>query len=145
MNQISIFSGWSGETSLKIIISGDEKEESNYDAGKSQPVNKDGCIIMAEDTVKNKTIVALEEAARKLRNADISVNNEDVQNILHDVQDHMDQFKEEIGAKYHEVEAEYQKQVEPVENIICDHPIPAVLVAMGVGFLFGMLLSRSRD
>jgi ElaB/YqjD/DUF883 family membrane-anchored ribosome-binding protein len=100
---------------------------------------------MTENTVKNQTIEALEEAARKLRNADISLNNVDVQNILHGVQDKMDVYKEEIGAKYHEMEEEYYKQVEPVENIICDHPIPAVLVAMGVGFLFGMLMSRSHD
>jgi ElaB/YqjD/DUF883 family membrane-anchored ribosome-binding protein len=97
------------------------------------------------DNLKLQTIEALEEAARKLRSADISVNNEDVKHILHGVQDKMDHFKEEIGAKYHEVEAEYQKKVEPVENIICEHPIPAVLVAVGFGFLFGMLISRSRD
>jgi ElaB/YqjD/DUF883 family membrane-anchored ribosome-binding protein len=97
------------------------------------------------DNLKLQTAEALEEAARKLRNAEMSVNNEDVKNILHGVQDKMDHFKEEIGAKYHEVEAEYQKKVEPVENIICEHPIPAVLVAVGFGFLFGMLISRSRD
>ncbi len=92
--------------------------------------------------IKNQTIDALEEAARKLRNADLAMNSEDVQNILHSVQDKMDQFREELGARYQEVETEYHKQVEPVENIICDHPIPAVLVALGVGFLFGMLISR---
>jgi ElaB/YqjD/DUF883 family membrane-anchored ribosome-binding protein len=97
------------------------------------------------DNLKLQTAEALEEAARKLRNADISVNNDDVKNILHGVQDKMDHFKDEIGAKYHEVEAEYQKKVEPVEHMICDHPIPAVVVAMGFGFLLGMLISRSRD
>jgi ElaB/YqjD/DUF883 family membrane-anchored ribosome-binding protein len=97
------------------------------------------------DNLKLQTAEALEEAARKLRSADISVNNDDVKNILHGVQDKMDHFKEEMGAKYHEVEAEYQKKVEPVEHIICDHPIPAVLVAVGFGFLFGMLISRARD
>jgi ElaB/YqjD/DUF883 family membrane-anchored ribosome-binding protein len=96
------------------------------------------------DNLKNQTIDALEEAARTLRNADISLNKEKVENILYGVQDQMDQYKEEIGAKYHEMEAEYHKQVEPVENIICDHPIPAVMVALGIGFLFGMLISR-RD
>jgi ElaB/YqjD/DUF883 family membrane-anchored ribosome-binding protein len=101
--------------------------------------------ISGTDQLKNQTIEALEEAARKLRNAEISVNRENVENILHNVQDQMDVYKEELGAKYHEMEAEYHKQVEPVENIICDHPIPAVLVAMGVGFLFGMLICRSRD
>jgi ElaB/YqjD/DUF883 family membrane-anchored ribosome-binding protein len=101
--------------------------------------------ISEADRIKNQTIDALEEAARKLRNADVSMNGEDVKNILHGVQDKMDHFKEEMGAKYHEVEAEYQKKVEPVEHMICDHPIPAVVVAVGFGFLLGMLISRSRD
>lgn len=94
------------------------------------------------DHLKNQTADALEEAARKLRSAEMSVNSDDVKNILHGVQDRMDEFREEIGAKYHEMEDEYHRQVEPVENIICDHPIPAVLVALGIGFLFGMLISR---
>ena len=96
------------------------------------------------DHLKNQTIEALEDAARKLRNADISVSREHVENILHGVQDQMDVYKEELGAKYHEMEEEYHRQVEPVENIICEHPIPAVMVALGIGFLFGMLVSR-RD
>jgi len=99
--------------------------------------------ISEADHIKLQTIEALEEAARKLRNADM--NGEDVKNILHGVQDKMDHFKEEMGAKYHEVEAEYQKTVEPVEHMICDHPIPAVVVAMGFGFLLGMLIAKSRD
>lgn len=128
----------------------------NNDEGKSQPYTKEWCVSMSEDTInrmadkgfseadhlKNQTIDALEEAARKLRNADISVSRENVKNILHGVQDQMDMYKEEIGAKYHEMEEEYQNRVEPVENIICDHPIPAVMVALGIGFLFGMLISR---
>ncbi len=95
--------------------------------------------------MKNKTADALEEAARRLRTADISVNTEDIQNILSGVHDRVDEFSQEIGARYHEMEEEYHRQVEPVENIICEHPIPAVLVAMGFGFLFGMLICRSRD
>ena len=101
--------------------------------------------ISEADHIKNQTIQALEDAARKLRNADMSMNGEEVKNILHGVQNKMDHFKEEMGAKYHEVEVEYQKKVEPVEHIIRDHPVPAVVVAVGFGFLLGMLLSRSRD
>jgi ElaB/YqjD/DUF883 family membrane-anchored ribosome-binding protein len=97
------------------------------------------------DNLKLQTAEALEEAARKLRSADMSVNSEDVKNILHGVEDQMNQFREEIGTKYQEMETEYHKKVEPVETMICDHPIPAVLVAMGFGFLFGMLIGRSRD
>lgn len=94
--------------------------------------------------MKLQTADALEEAARRLRNADISLNNEDIQNILSGVHDRVDQFSQEIGARYQEMEEEYHHQVEPIENIICEHPIPAVLVAIGFGFLFGMLISR-RD
>jgi ElaB/YqjD/DUF883 family membrane-anchored ribosome-binding protein len=97
------------------------------------------------DNLKLQTADALEEAARRLRNAEISVNNEDLQDILHGVQDEMDHFRKELGTRYHEVEAGYREQVEPVENMICDHPIPAVLVAVGFGFLLGMLISRARD
>ena len=124
--------------------------ELNKDEGKSQPTRKEWCVSMTEDGIsgtdrlKNQTIEALEEAARKLRSSDISVNRENVENILHGVQEQMDVYKEQIGAKYHEMEEQYHQQVEPVENIICDHPIPAVMVALGIGFLFGMLISR-RD
>lgn len=95
--------------------------------------------------MKLQTAEALEEAARKLRSADMSVHAEDVKKIMHDVEAKMDRFKEEVGEKYHEMEAEYHQKVEPVETIISDHPIPAVLVALGVGFLFGMLISKSHD
>jgi ElaB/YqjD/DUF883 family membrane-anchored ribosome-binding protein len=101
--------------------------------------------VSEADRIKLQTIEALEEAARRLRNTDVAVSGEDVKNILHGVQDKMDHFREEMGAKYHEVEAEYQKKVEPVEHMICDHPIPAVVVAVGFGFLLGMLISRARD
>lgn len=105
-------------------------------------VNK---TVSGADRMKIQTAEALEEAARKLRSADMSTHGEDVKNILHDAEAKMDEFKEEVGAKYHEMEAEYHKKVEPVETIISDHPIPAVMVALGLGFLFGMLISRSHD
>jgi len=97
------------------------------------------------DHMKLQTADALEEAARKLRTADMSARGEDVKHILHDAEDRIHQFKEEVGVKYHEIETEYHKKMEPVETIISDHPIPAVMVALGLGFLFGMLISRSHD
>ena len=101
--------------------------------------------ISGAENLKLQTAEALEEAARKLRNADMSINDEEVQNILHGVHDRVEHLKEEIGAKYQEIEIEYHKRAEPVENIICEHPIPSVLVALGVGVLFGMLISKFRD
>ena len=97
------------------------------------------------DHVKIQTAEALEEAARKLRSADMSTQSEEVKRILHDAETRIDHFKEEVGTKYHEIEADYHKKMEPVETLISDHPIPAILVAAGAGFLFGMLLGRSRD
>ena len=95
--------------------------------------------------MKLKTADALEEAARKLRSADMSVHGDEVKHVLHDAEERIHQFREDVGVKYDEMEAEYHKQMEPVETIISDHPIPAVMVALGIGFLFGMLISRSHD
>lgn len=95
--------------------------------------------------MKIQTAEALEQAARKLRTADIATHGDEVKHVLHDAEARIHQFKEEVGVKYHEMEAEYHKKVEPVETIISDHPIPAVMVALGVGFLFGMLISKSHD
>lgn len=105
-------------------------------------VNK---TVAEADTMKLRTAEALEEAARKLRSSDISARGDEVKHVLHDAEARIHQFKDEVGMKYHEIEAEYHKKVEPVETIISDHPIPAVMVALGVGFLFGMLISKSHD
>ena len=95
--------------------------------------------------MKLQTAEALEDAARKLRKTDIATHGEDVKHILHDVEARMEQFKEEVGVKYHEMDAAYHVKMEPVETIISDHPIPAVLIAMGVGALIGMLIFKSHD
>jgi ElaB/YqjD/DUF883 family membrane-anchored ribosome-binding protein len=140
-------------------IGADEGKESNKDAGKGQPKNKDWCIMMTGDTVdrmvnkgvsgadhmKLQTAEVLEEAARKLRSVNMSTHGEDVKHILHDVESRMNQFKAEAGVKYHEWEADYHEKMEPVETMISDHPIPAVLIAISVGFLVGMLIGKSHD
>jgi len=102
-------------------------------------VNK---TVSGADHMKTQTADALEEAAKKLRSADMSTRGDDVKKALHDAEERIHQFKEDVGVKYHEMEDEYHKQMEPVETIISDHPIPAVMVALGIGFLFGMLISR---
>ena len=101
--------------------------------------------IAGADHMKIQTAEALEEAARKLRNADLSEKGEDVKYILNDVEDRLNQFKEEVGVRYQKIEADYHHKVEPVENIIIDHPIPSVLIAAGVGVLIGMLIFKTRD
>jgi ElaB/YqjD/DUF883 family membrane-anchored ribosome-binding protein len=101
--------------------------------------------VAGADHLKIQTAEALEDAARKLRKADVSAKGEDVKHILHDVEYRVNQFKEEVGAGYHRVEADYHKRVEPVEHIIIDHPIPSILIAAGVGVLIGMLLFKGRD
>jgi ElaB/YqjD/DUF883 family membrane-anchored ribosome-binding protein len=101
--------------------------------------------VAGADQMKIQTAEALEEAARKLRSADLSSKGEDVKHILHDVEDRVNQLKAEMGVKYQKIEADYHKRVEPVEHIIIDHPIPSVLIAAGIGALIGMLLFKVRD
>jgi ElaB/YqjD/DUF883 family membrane-anchored ribosome-binding protein len=101
--------------------------------------------VAGADHLKIQTAEALEDAARKLRKTDVAAKGEEVKYILQDVEDKVNQFKEEVGAGYHTMEAGYHQSVEPVENIIIDHPIPAVLVAAGAGLLLGMLIFKSRD
>jgi ElaB/YqjD/DUF883 family membrane-anchored ribosome-binding protein len=98
------------------------------------------------DSMRLQTAEALEEAARKLRSADISVHSGDFQNVLNDAGNRLEAFKADMGARYHDLEVGYHETVEPVENMISDHPIPAVLVAAGIGFLLGMLICKTtRD
>jgi ElaB/YqjD/DUF883 family membrane-anchored ribosome-binding protein len=101
--------------------------------------------VAGADQMKIQTAEALEDAARKLRSADLSSKGEDVKYILHDVEDRVNQLKAEMGAKYQKIEADYHKTVEPVEHVIIDHPIPSVLIAAGIGALIGMLLFKVRD
>jgi ElaB/YqjD/DUF883 family membrane-anchored ribosome-binding protein len=95
--------------------------------------------------LKTQTAEAFEDAARKLRMADVSAQGEHVKQILQDIEDRVNQFKADIGAGYQTMEADYHKRAEPIENIIIDHPIPSVLIAAGIGGLIGMLLLKGRD
>jgi ElaB/YqjD/DUF883 family membrane-anchored ribosome-binding protein len=101
--------------------------------------------IEKTDHLKVQTADALEEAARKLRNVDISEKADEVKKILHDVESRINRFKDEAGVEFEKIDAEYHKKVEPVENIITAHPIPSVLIAAGIGVLLGALISRGRD
>lgn len=101
--------------------------------------------VAGADHLKLQTAEALEDAARKLRRADVSARGEDVKDILQDVEDRVNQFKADVGAGYHRAEVDYNQRVEPVEHIIIDHPIPSVLIAAGFGVLIGMLLFKGRD
>ena len=101
--------------------------------------------VASADSYKIQTAEALEEAARKLRSVDVSEKGEDVRHILSDVESRVNQLKAEVSAGYERIEADYHKKVEPVENIIIEHPIPAVLIAAGIGVLIGMLIFKSRD
>jgi ElaB/YqjD/DUF883 family membrane-anchored ribosome-binding protein len=97
------------------------------------------------DNLKFQTADALEEAARRLRTVDLSEKTDDVMNILQEAEVRMNRFRNEAGVEFEKIEDEYHKKVEPVENIITAHPIPAVLIAAGIGLLIGALISRGRD
>lgn len=40
---------------------------------------------------------------------------------------------------------EIQKKAEPVEKIIKDHPIPSILIGIGIGILVGALVMKYRQ
>ncbi len=104
----------------------------------------DAGVAMA-DQMKIQTAEALENAARRLRDTDVASRGEEIKEILHDAEFRVSQFKKNCEAGFERIEAGYHHSVEPVENIIIDHPIPAVLISTGIGFLIGMLLCRPRD
>jgi ElaB/YqjD/DUF883 family membrane-anchored ribosome-binding protein len=97
------------------------------------------------EQLKIQTAEALEDAARKLRMADVEARGEDVKRILQNVEDRVNQFKADVGTNYRNVETGYHKSVEPVENLIIDHPIPSVLIAAGIGVIIGMFIFKPRD
>ena len=84
------------------------------------------------DSLKFQTADALEEAARRLRTVDLSEKTDDVMNILQEAEERMNRFRNETGVEFEKIADEYHKKVEPVENIITAHPIPAVLIALTV-------------
>jgi ElaB/YqjD/DUF883 family membrane-anchored ribosome-binding protein len=90
--------------------------------------------VARADSLKVSTADALEEAARKLREADLSGRGEDVKAAISDAEARIDQLKADIG-----------KKVEPMETFIVDHPLASVLIAVGVGFIVGSLITRARD
>lgn len=101
--------------------------------------------VAGADHVKIQTAEAFEDAARRLRDTDMVSRGEDVKEILHDVESRVNTFRKECGAGYDRIEAGYHHRVEPVEHVIIDHPIPAILVAAGIGALIGMLICKARN
>ena len=101
--------------------------------------------VAGVDTMKIQTAEALEEAAKKLRSADMSVKGAEVKHILHDIEYRVNRFREDIGEGYDQMEESYHESAEPIEHVIIEHPIPSVLVAAGVGVLIGMLIFKAHD
>lgn len=84
--------------------------------------------------VKVQTADAIEEAARKLRQANLEGRGEDVKALVNDIESRAAQLK-----------AEVDRQVEPVETFIVEHPLASVMIAVGVGFMIGSLMTARRD
>jgi ElaB/YqjD/DUF883 family membrane-anchored ribosome-binding protein len=92
--------------------------------------------VAKADNMKVQTADTLEELARKLREADLSLKGDEVKAMLSDAEARINELKTDIGRK-----------VEPVENFIVDHPFTSIMIAAGVGFMVGSLASRmhARD
>ena len=92
--------------------------------------------VAKADSMKAQTADVLEETARRLREADLSLKGEDIKAILSDAEARINQLKEGVSRK-----------VEPVETFIVDHPLASVAIALGMGYLVGSFMSnmRARD
>ncbi|HUL62408.1 MAG TPA: hypothetical protein VLT35_05040 [Methanocella sp.] len=85
------------------------------------------------DSMKVQTADALAELARKLREADLSGKGDDIKAALTDAEARLNAMSKEIGEK-----------VEPAETFIIEHPFTSVLIAAGVGFMIGSMMSMMR-
>ncbi len=92
--------------------------------------------VAKADNVKVHTADSLEELARKLREADLSIKGDDVKAMIAEAEARIDDLKTDIG-----------RRVEPVEDFIVEHPFASLAIALGVGFMAGALISRvnARD
>ncbi len=94
--------------------------------------------------LKTEAAGALEAIARTLRSADASPGEEEIARLLNDAEILITELKTAADAEVQKIESEYRGQVESVEQVIADHPLPSVLIAAGAGILMGMLLSGRR-
>jgi ElaB/YqjD/DUF883 family membrane-anchored ribosome-binding protein len=92
--------------------------------------------VARADNVKVHTADSLEELARKLREADLSIKGDDVKAMIAEAEARIEDLKADIG-----------KKVEPVEDFVVEHPFASIAIAAGVGFMAGSLISRlnARD
>jgi ElaB/YqjD/DUF883 family membrane-anchored ribosome-binding protein len=96
------------------------------------------------DHVKNQTAEALEEAARNLRNTNVSSKGEDIKHILHRMESQVDQLKVHFGEDYRRIERDYHKDTKFIEQVIISHPVPSILIASGIGLLIGMAIHHAH-
>lgn len=89
--------------------------------------------VAKADSFKVQTADALEETARKLREADLSVKGDEVKAMLSDAEARINALKGGI-----------EKKVEPVETFIVDHPFASVMIAVGLGFVAGSIIASMR-
>lgn len=89
--------------------------------------------VAKADSFKVQTADVLEETARKLRDADLSMKGDEVKAMLNDAE-----------ARISLLKADVEKKVEPVETFIVDHPFTSVVIALGVGFVVGSLINSMR-
>jgi ElaB/YqjD/DUF883 family membrane-anchored ribosome-binding protein len=116
--------------------------------------------------LKNQAADALEEAVRRLRDTDIRIEGEELLKIVHDAEGKLrhlapeklpdaGEIGEEIKKKIHEAEGALhkiaedekimiEKEVKTVESFVADHPIAAIAIAAGSGFIVGLIAAKLR-
>ena len=127
---------------------------------------EEGTIEEGIDHLRLQTAEALEEAARKFRDADFGATGEDLKKIVHDVEGSLkalapdttfdiEAMGRDVRGTIHDAEdkiisfarneeAEFEKKVESVESFIADHPIASVVIAAGAGLFVALIASKLR-
>lgn len=68
------------------------------------------------DHLKSQTAEALEEAARKLRNVNVSEKTDEVKKILLDVETRMNHFREEAVSSWRKSKPKFTKKSSPLKT-----------------------------
>lgn len=116
--------------------------------------------------LKSQAADVLEEAVRRLRDTDIRIEGEELWKIVHDAEGKLKhlapeklpdagEIEEGIKKKIHEAEGALhriaedekvmiEKEVKTIESFVADHPIAAITIAAGSGFIIGLIAAKLR-
>lgn len=87
--------------------------------------------VETAENIKGSTADVLQEAAKKLREANLAGRGEDVKAVVSDLEDKAMRLRSDV-----------EKKIEPMEDFISTHPFMSVMIAVGVGYIVGTMITR---